>query len=145
MVRWHFALAIVTAVLAACADQPIRDCDGIEQQVVWMEKGLLKITEARETSRSSNELVCHGTAIYKDNAEIQMRYRVYIDEDGEEMIAYDTDEVDAAQEAAEQRKAQQQMKAAVDDAMQEFDQHMRDSVPPGAWDRMRNGGGATSY
>ncbi|MGA1806233.1 hypothetical protein VHN57_15140 [Sphingobium sp. WW5] len=131
--------------MAACVDEPIRDCDGIEQEVVAMEQGLLKITGARETSRSPKDLVCHGTAIYKNNVEIEMRYRVYIDEDGEEMIAYDTDEADAAREAAEQRQAEQQMKAAVDDAIQDFDPHMRDNLPPGAWDRMRNGGGPTSY
>lgn len=80
-------------------------CRDVEAEVVNMEKGnLLKITGAYVVSRSPTELVCKGTGIYPDNSEAPIRYRAYIDEDREIMVAYDSDEAEAAEEAKEQRE-----------------------------------------
>ncbi|MET0366273.1 MAG: hypothetical protein ABW169_16640 [Sphingobium sp.] len=142
--KWLFT-PFIASVLGACIDESIRDCDGIEQQVVWMEKGLLKITGAEVTSRTARELVCHGTAIYKDGDEIRMRYRVYRDEDGDEMIAYDTDEAQQALEEAEKREVSREIEAVVNEMTADFDQHMRDNMSPGAWERIQQRAGAQKY
>lgn len=104
------ALMGTTFILTGCTES-IADlkCRDVESEVVALSKGsLIKITGSRVVTRSPSELVCSGTGIYSDNTEISTRYRAYIDEDREIMVAYDTDEAQAAEDAREQQAAERE-------------------------------------
>ncbi|PBN41655.1 hypothetical protein SxD43FB_20570 [Sphingobium sp. D43FB] len=110
-------------------------CDSIEEDVIQLEeKALIKIIKAREVSRSPREVTCQGVAVYRDGTEIRMRYRAYIDEDRDLMIAYDTDE--AQQEAIDRLEAEAEAagRKAAQEFEREMDQSMREAIGSDRWE-----------
>lgn len=103
---WRAAAPMLMSFgIAGCNGTAMPSCDSIEEDVIQLEeKALIKIIKAREVSRSPREVTCQGVAVYRDGTEIRMRYRAYIDEDRDLMIAYDTDE--AQQEAIDRVEAE---------------------------------------
>ena len=110
-------------------------CDSIEEDVIRLEeKALIKIVKAREVSRTPREVTCRGIAVYRDGNEIGMRYRAYIDEDRDLMIAYDTDE--AQQEAIDrvEAEAEEAGRKAAEEFGREMDQSMREAIGSDRWE-----------
>ncbi len=121
--------------LAGCDGVGMPSCDSIEEDVIQLEeKALIKIIKAREVSRSPREVVCRGVAVYRNGNEIRMRYRAYIDEDRDLMIAYDTDE--AQQEAIDRVEAEAEAagRKAAQEFEREMDQSMREAIGSDRWE-----------
>ena len=126
---------LVLFALAGCDGTATPSCDSIEEDVVRLEeKALIKIVKAREVSRSPREVTCRGMAVYRDGTEIRMRYRAYLDEDRDLMIAYDTAE--AQQEAIDRVKAEAEAagRKAAEELEREMDQSMREAIGSDRWE-----------
>lgn len=126
---------LVLFALAGCDGTAIPTCDSIEEDVIRLEeRELIKIVKAREVSRTPREVTCQGIAVYRDGNEIRMRYRAYIDEDRDLMIAYDTDE--AQQEAIDRVEAEAEAagRKAAQEFEREMDQSMREAIGSDRWE-----------
>ena len=118
------ALSLAVLALAGCTKSISNvKCRDVEDEVVELSKGaLIKITDAHVISRTQTELVCRGTGIYSDNSEVPTRYRAYMDEDHDIMVAYDTDEAEAAQERQSQRDSDVEAERVARSIEKDFDQ-----------------------
>ncbi|KMS54692.1 hypothetical protein [Sphingobium cupriresistens] len=128
-------MTVMSLGLAGCDGAGMPSCDSVEEDVIRLEEGaLIKIVKAREVSRTSREVVCRGVAVYRDGDEIKMRYRAYIDEDRDLMIAYDTDE--AQQEAIDrvEAEAEEAGRKAAQEFEREMDQSMREAIGSDRWE-----------
>lgn len=87
------AIVALMALSACTYDVAEMTCDQIEAEVVALSEGqLIKITNAHETERTPTGLTCYGNGFYDTGETVLTRYRAWLDEDGEIMVAYDTDE-----------------------------------------------------
>jgi len=126
---------IMSLGLAGCDGAAMPSCDSIEEDVIRLEEGaLIKIIKAREVSRTPREVLCRGVAVYQNGDDIRMRYRAYIDEDRDLMIAYDTDE--AQQEAIDRVGAEAEAagRKAAQEFEREMDQSMREAIGSDRWE-----------
>lgn len=129
---------LVLFALAGCDGTSIPTCDSIEEDVIRLEeRELIKIVKAREVSRTPREVTCRGIAVFRDGNEIRMRYRAYIDEDRDLMIAYDTKEAEA--EIAEKlyRESQTEARRSAEQFSDDFDQQVRDSFGAAEAEKMK--------
>lgn len=120
--RLFMGLAGTIVILSGCAPA-IQDmsCDDVEAEAVAIsDGGLIKIMGGRETSRTETELICHGTGIYSSNEEVRTRYKAYVDAEGEEMVAFDTDEADAH----EAQQVENQYRQEAEQAQREFEREV---------------------
>ena len=135
-ISWRAVAPILMSLgLAGCDGAGMPSCDSIEEDVIQLEeKALIKIIKAREVSRSPREVVCRGVAVYRNGNEIRMRYRAYIDEDRDLMIAYDT--AGAQQEAIDRVEAEVEAagRKAAEEFEREMDQAMDDSIGSDRWE-----------
>ena len=98
------------------------DCQDVENFVVDLSDGaMIKIMNDQETSRTEDELVCHGTGIYSDNSQVRTRYKVWIDAEGGLMYSYDVDEAIAQEWRQIEAEAEREAARAV----REFEDQMR--------------------
>jgi len=129
------ALLLVPLGLAECDVVVITSSKSIAEDVIRLEeKALIKIINAREVSLSPRDVTCQVVAVYRDGTEIRMRYRAYIDEDRDLMIAYDADE--AQQEASDREEAEAEAagRKAAEEIEREMDQTMREAVGSDRWE-----------
>lgn len=135
-VSWRAVAPIIMLLgLAGCDEAGMPSCNSIEEDVIRLEeKALIKIIKAREVSRSPREVTCQGVAVYRDGTENRMRYRAYIDEGRDLMIAYDTDE--AQQEAIDREEAEAEAagRKAAEEFEREMDQSMREAIGSDRWE-----------
>ena len=110
------ALILPMFLLAGC-DSPKTfaelDCSDIAETAVSISKGaLITIDDRTLTSRDQRRIVCHGTGTFHYTGEKLVRFQAYLDDDGDEIVRYDTDEYQAAQEAKEQQEEDQEVQKA---------------------------------
>ena len=103
-----FGIALVAVLLTACdEDKRFADlnCSDIEQQAEDASKGeLLAINNRTLTSRDENHVVCHGFGIFKHATDHPIRFQALLDDDGERIYEYDSDEYDAHQAYLEKQE-----------------------------------------
>ena len=97
--KFVFGIALVAVLLTACGeDKRFADltCSDIEQQAEDASKDeLLAINNRTLTSRDEKHVVCHGFGIFKLATDHPIRFQAFLDDDGERIYEYDSDEYDA--------------------------------------------------
>ncbi|MBD8546063.1 hypothetical protein [Sphingomonas sp. CFBP 8760] len=119
-------MLLLAPLSAGCsADMSELTCADIAREAISLSNGeIISINNRKETSRTDDRAVCHGTALTKGGGETPVRFLAFRDDDGEVLIKYDDDEhqrlVDLESEKLEAREAEKataEMQKAVDDAM----------------------------
>lgn len=121
-------MAIVAPViLTGCAQRvATMSCRDVEREAVALSKGaLIKITQRHMVTHTKTNLVCGGMGFYSNGASVMTRYRAWLDEDHEIMIAYDTDEAQAAEGQQEEREQNRQIERAERETSDAIDAEMR--------------------
>ena len=121
------ALLILPAFLLAGCDSTKKfvdlDCSDIADTAVSISKGaLVAIDDRTLTSRDDKRIVCHGTGTFHYTGEKLVRFQAYLDDDGDEIVRYDTDEYQAAQEAKEKQDEEREEQKAVQGLEQDYAQ-----------------------
>lgn len=91
-------------------------CKEIAAEAIRVSDGeLISIDQRTLTSREEGKVTCHGTGFYKNGSMVPTRFQAFLNDDGEIMIRYDTDEysqqqverADRLQRAEEERNQQE--------------------------------------
>ena len=89
------------------------DCSDVAASAVSISKGALVTLDNRTLLRRDDKhIVCHATGGFSDGAQKLVRFQAFINDDGDEIVRYDTDEYQAAQQAKEQQEEEREERKA---------------------------------
>ena len=124
--RLPIAFLILPAIfaVAGCDDtKSFADltCADVADSAIGISKGAMITLDNRTlTSKDDKRIVCHGTGGFHDGSQKLVRFQAFINDDGKEIIRYDTDEYQAAQEAKERQDDEQEIQQESQEVSQAY-------------------------
>ncbi|MDH7975704.1 hypothetical protein QH494_26255 [Sphingomonas sp. AR_OL41] len=125
--RSLFMAMIMPMIASGCTENvATMSCRDVAREAVRVSKGaLIKITQGHAETHTKRQIVCRGTGFYSNGSSVMTRYRAWLDEDNDIMIAYDTDEAQAAAEQQAEREEDRAIERAERETSDAIDAEMR--------------------